>query len=360
MPSRRPALPDAPPAGDVLRDTAALWRAVWQTSGEYVAIVDRHGMILDCNRVDDGFSTHEVIGHPFTSFTTPDCTPRLAQALEEVFATGAQQSVESTVRRTDGSLNYFLLRMGPIVVAGRTAAVLICCESVLSLKESQKTLEHERHVLRQLLEIQERERQVVAYEIHDGLAQYLAGAMMHFQALEHAAGRPPPHDLREGLRLLTAAADESRRLISGLRPPTLDELGIVDSVETLVRDARIEIPAVTFTHALPAERLAPHLETTIFRIVQESLANARRHAGASRVGVTIDRIQSPPGPRIRVVVTDDGKGFDPVTVPPDRFGLEGIRQRARLLGAEASIRSQPGTGTTVAVDLPLLLANENP
>lgn len=353
MATRRPPPSNAPPDGDVLHDTAALWQAVWQTSGEYVAIVDRQGTILDCNRIDDGFSRDDVIGCPFTSFTTPDCSPRLEKALAEVFETGEQRSVESTVRRNDGSLNYFLLRMGPIVIAGRTAAAMICCESVLSLKESQQTLEHERHVLRQLLEIQERERQVVAYEIHDGLAQYLAGAMMHFQALEHATGRVPTGDLTEGLRLLAAAAEESRRLIGGLRPPTLDELGIIDSVEALVRDARIEIPTVTFTHSLPAKRLAPHLETTIFRIVQESLSNARRHAGASRATVTIDHVESVSGPRIRVVVTDDGVGFRPDAVPPDRFGLEGIRQRARLVGAEASIRSQPGAGTTVAVELPV-------
>ena len=90
----------------------------------------------------------------------------------------------------------------------------------------------DRALLQRLLEIQERERQLVSYEIHDGIAQYLAGAIMHFQAWEAALGdHPGAGELREGMRLLRAAADESRRLIGGLRPPALDELGIVEAIE---------------------------------------------------------------------------------------------------------------------------------
>ena len=124
-------------------------------------------------------------------------------------------------------------------------------------------------LLRRLLEIQERERQLVSYEIHDGIAQYLAGAIMHFEAWEAALGdHPGVEELREGMRLVRAAADESRRLIGGLRPPALDELGIVEAIESLVSDARVEVPAVTFVHDLPGPRLPPDVETTIFRLVQ--------------------------------------------------------------------------------------------
>jgi two-component system sensor histidine kinase DegS len=168
----------------------------------------------------------------------------------------------------------------------------------------------------------------------------------------------PSRELRESLRLLRAAVDESRRLISGLRPPTLDELGIVAAVESLVADARIDVPQVTFTYDLPPGRLAAQLETTIFRIVQESLSNARRHASASRVDIVV--VAKPPEPdrRMRVSVHDNGVGFDPAVVPNTRFGLEGIRQRARMLGSEAVIRSSPGQGTTIEIDLPLLMAEE--
>ena len=207
----------------------------------------------------------------------------------------------------------------------------------------------DRALLYRLLEIQERERQLISYEIHDGIAQYLAGAIMHFQAWEAALGdHPGVVELHEGMRLLRAAADESRRLIGGLRPPALDELGIVEAIESLVADARVEVPAIDFRPDLPGIRLSPGLETTIFRIVQESLSNIRKHAAARTASVAVTRSDE----IVMIRVTDDGQGFDPETVPADRFGLEGIRQRSRLFGGTCRIDSAPGQGTTVEVSLP--------
>jgi signal transduction histidine kinase len=208
----------------------------------------------------------------------------------------------------------------------------------------------DRALLQRLLEIQERERQLVSYEIHDGIAQYLAGAIMHFQAWEAALGdHPGAGELREGMKLLRAAADESRRLIGGLRPPALDELGIVEAIESLVSDARLEVPAIEFRHDLPGSRLPPALETTIFRIVQESLSNIRKHAVAGSASVAVTRA----GDVVTIRVADDGQGFDPSAVPADRFGLEGIRQRSRLFGGSCRIDSAPGRGTIVEALLPV-------
>ena len=337
---------------DVARiDTAALWQAVCRVSGDSIAVVDRSGMIRFCNRVDDGWSPEQAMGRSMLDFTMPESTEQLYRVIEEVFATGAEQSVETTVRRPDGGINYFSLRLGPVFVDGRPAAILVCCENILPLKTSEKSLQHERNLLRRLLKIQERERQLVSYEIHDGLAQYLAGAMMHLEACEHGlSGTGENRELKEGMRLLRAAADEARRLIGGLRPPVLDELGIIDAVETLAADTRAEVPRVEFTHSLPAERLPPDVETTVFRIVQESLSNVRRHAHAGAVSVRLEQHGSN---AVRIIVHDDGVGFDPATVADDRFGLEGIRQRALLLGGEPVLTSSPGQGTTVSVTLPL-------
>lgn len=337
---------------DVSRiDTAALWQAICRISGDYIAVVDRTGTIRFCNRVDDGWSPEQVIGRSMLDFTLPESTEQLYGVIEDVFATGREQTTETTVRRPDGSLNYFLLRLGPVLVDGRTAAILVCCENILPLKTSEKSLQHERNLLRRLLKIQERERQLVSYEIHDGLAQYLAGAMMQLEACEHGLGGSAKNrELGEGLRLLRAAADEARRLIGGLRPPALDELGIIDAVETLVADARTEVARVEFTHHLPAPRLPPDVETTIFRIVQESLSNVRRHAHAATASV---RLEQHGDNAVRIVVQDDGIGFDSAAVADDRFGIEGIRQRAWLLGGEPVVASSPGRGTTVTVTLPI-------
>jgi PAS domain S-box-containing protein len=346
------ARPQEPTTDDVRRiDTAALWQAVCRISGDYIAVVDRGGMIRFCNRIDSGWSPELVLGRSMLDFTMPESTDHLNQVIAEVFATGEEKVLETSVKRLDGGLNYFSLRLGPVLVEGRTAAILVCCENILPLKTSEKSLHHERNLLRRLLKIQERERQLVSYEIHDGLAQYLAGAMMHLEACEHGMGSSAENrELREGLRLLRAAADEARRLISGLRPPALDELGIIDAVETLVADARAEVAGVAFTHSLPARRLPPDVETTIFRIVQESLSNVRRHAHARFASVKLEQHGEHD---VRIVVQDNGTGFDPATIGDDRFGIEGIRQRAWLLGGEPLIASSPGHGTTVTVTLPI-------
>jgi signal transduction histidine kinase len=205
--------------------------------------------------------------------------------------------------------------------------------------------------LRALLDRQERERQLVAYEIHDGLAQYLSAAIMHLETYEVGlpGGVGSDSHINEVLRLLREATAEARHLIAGLRPPALDELGLVAAIETLVADARLEIPHVEFAAALAEERLPADWETTLFRIAQESLTNIRRHARASRA--TIGLTRQPDG-GILLQIRDDGRGFDPTAIPPQHFGLEGIKQRAAFLGGTATVTSSPGQGTVIEIRLP--------
>ncbi|MGI9178875.1 MAG: ATP-binding protein [Pirellulales bacterium] len=335
----------------ILANARPLWDAVQRVSGEFIAIVDAAGIVRWCNRVEEGYRIDQVVGHSVIQFTEPESARKLFDAVTDVIGTGAERSVETIIRGLDGEPNFYALRLGPILHEGRTAAVMVCCQNIRSLKRTEQILQHERTVLRQLLEIQERERQLVSYEIHDGLAQYLAGALMHLEAYLYTksdASESP--ELEQGTRLLRAAAEESRRLIGGLRPPALDELGIVDAIESLVADARTEIPTISFSHFLPGERLPPALETTIFRIVQESLSNARKHAAARVARVAIERV----GDTVKITVRDEGRGFDPAAVPSERFGLEGIRQRCRLFGAEPRIVSAPGKGTTIEAVLPIV------
>jgi signal transduction histidine kinase len=204
--------------------------------------------------------------------------------------------------------------------------------------------------LRRLLDIQDRERTLIAYEIHDGLSQYITGAVLHLESCR--PGELPDAvaaEVDEALRLLRQAAAEARRLMSGLRPPVLEAGGLGEALATLVASAREDIPAATLAFSLDGIQLPPWLETTIFRVVQESLTNARRHAAAGRVDVSVAPIDG----GLRVQVSDDGRGFDPDGVPSGRLGLEGIRQRVLLTGGHATITSRPGEGTLVEVVLPI-------
>lgn len=333
----------------------SLWDAICQTVSSYVVVVDREGTILFINRVEEGLERSHVLGMKVTDFLPAHDRERVVSILHDIHSTGRHLDYMAHGRKLSGEASYYRVHAGPVMAGGRIVAAMLCADDELPLRLSEASLRHERQVLRKMLEIQERERQLVAYEIHDGLAQYLAGAILHVQALEHSletAGQPADADMRscdESLRLLRAAVDESRRLISGLRPPVLDELGLVAAVESLVAEARDAIGRITFEHSLPTKRLPPQIEAIIFRIIQESLSNVRKHSRARSASISIRGVEN----HLVVRVSDDGRGFVPEDVPEDRFGLEGIRQRAGLMGGTCVLTTKPGFGTTVEVTLPI-------
>lgn len=333
----------------ILADPATLWDAVCLASCEYLVLVDRSGIIRFCNRTGAGLQPHDVLGKKVFDFAMPDSAAALRAAITAIFTSGTPQTLETRVWGPRPEPDEYAVRLGPVFHRGRVAAVLVCCEDVLPLKRSERLLREERTMLRQHLELEAQERQLVSYEIHDGLAQYLAGALMHLQSLERRAATPGHADLHEALRLLRRATDEARRLIGGLRSPTLDDHGLIGAIEALVAEVRVDVPHAVFEHPPAVPRIAPPVEAALYRIIQESLSNVRKHAAARNVRVTLE--QTPE--RIRADVWDDGAGFDPSRSTAGRFGLEGIRRRAALLGGDVRIESVPGRGTRIRVDLPI-------
>jgi signal transduction histidine kinase len=210
--------------------------------------------------------------------------------------------------------------------------------------------------LRQLLEVYERHRQLAAYEIHDGLAQPLAAAIMRVESLVSA----PTHDLEtmrtqaaSTLQLLRGSLAEARRLMSGLRPALLDDFGVLAAVEHLVKESQsgsgVEID---WSHEVAFQRLAAPLETAVFRIIQEGINNALRHSKTNRVRIRLQQAAE----RLCIEIEDWGCGFDPHSVERNRFGLHGLCERAELFGGTATIDSAPGRGTRLVVELPIVEA----
>jgi signal transduction histidine kinase len=226
----------------------------------------------------------------------------------------------------------------------------------ISRKKAEDALKVEQKNLVHLLQTQEYERKLVAYEIHDGLVQYATGATLHLEAYLNSL---PDDATSPQLELVTALLQktirEGRHLMNRLRPPILDEQGVVAAVEHLVEERRSTGLQITFEHETSFSRLAPELESAIFRIAQESLTNAAKHSGSSKVEVVLNHDSS----HVYLSIRDWGKGFDSSHVPDDRQGLRGIRKRASLLGGHVTIDSEPGTGTCVSVVLPLLVAPKN-
>jgi signal transduction histidine kinase len=246
--------------------------------------------------------------------------------------------------------------------SGRTGAVAEEIQRINAELQSQlgqreaaeEALRKEHEHLRLLLELQDQQWRLIAYDIHDGLAQMLAGAQMQlrtFEQLQKPASGRPGEMFEEGVRLLDRAIAETRRLIGGLRPPALDECGVAAAIQDLIDEARSSGgPKIDFHNRLRVSRLAPIVENAVFRIVQEALTNARRYSGSPRVRIDLGRHKDG---HLHLEVQDWGRGFSPDQVREDCFGLEGIRERAHVLGGEAVIQSAPGKGTLIRVELPV-------
>ena len=154
------------------------------------------------------------------------------------------------------------------------------------------------------------------------------------------------------MELVRQAHFEARRLISEVRPPVIDEIGLETAISHLVHEQRRRGgPKIEFHSDVQFGRLPSILENALYRIVQEALTNACKHSKSKKVTVTMTQ----EGQDVRLEVRDWGIGFDPESVEKGHFGLEGIRQRVRLLGGRLTIESTPGSGTLVQVVVPILV-----
>lgn len=207
-----------------------------------------------------------------------------------------------------------------------------------------------------LITAQEEERRRVAYEVHDGLTQVAIAAYHHAQTF--ATDHPPGSVVKAGkmdrmLQLMKMAVDEARRVIAGLRPTTLDDYGLAVAIRDL-EGLYEEDLEVDFEEDLGEGRLPGDVETALYRVAQEAISNARKHARANRVEVSLRR----DGSRVRLAVRDTGRGFDPGAAAQtsgsgERVGLASMRERVALLGGRLSVSSRPGEGTSVVAEVPL-------
>jgi signal transduction histidine kinase len=215
--------------------------------------------------------------------------------------------------------------------------------------------------LRQLVTAQEEERRRLARELHDQLGQQLTALKLGLQLLQDAS-----HGRSSGLaRQLQDIVDGLGRAVQHLawelRPSALDDLGLhtalLHYVERWSAHANIEVDFQSI--GLESHRLPSHIETTMYRIVQEALTNVLKHAKGERVSLILECSNS----RVLAVVEDDGCGFDIEAVLTSAhtersLGLLGMQERAALVGGTLHLESAPGRGTTVCVRIPLA-PNEN-
>ena len=247
-------------------------------------------------------------------------------------------------------------------------------EEVCSSREQLQNLS------RRLVDVQENERLYVARELHDEAAQGLTALMVKLTLLERDLNCSPVvgQSMTEVKQLAGQVLEGLHDLAVNLRPVSLDKLGLVPALRQYVDQfsrqygIRAQMEVMGMDHV----RLAPEVEIALYRIVQESLTNVARHAGATNVAVVLERRGPACGPdgadeemarpleeeeaaepavpsRILAIVEDNGIGFDPTLVAQrNRLGLFGMRERAQALGGKLTVESAPGSGTTLYVEVP--------
>ena len=202
-----------------------------------------------------------------------------------------------------------------------------------------------------LLRVQEDERRALAQELHDQIGQLLTGLRFQLEAAGSSQDRPS-HALSEALALTDELLRSVRALTLQLRPRMLDDLGLQPALEWQTNLFRNQTGiAIELELTLPPTRLAPELETVVFRMVQEALTNVARHSGATAAFVTVSADDT----ALQVEIADRGRGCDAAAALArrDSLGLAGIAERVKLAGGHFELFSQPGQGTRLHAEFAL-------
>jgi signal transduction histidine kinase len=217
------------------------------------------------------------------------------------------------------------------------------------------------HLLAKVISVQEEERKRIARELHDETSQSLTSLMVGLKLIEDSSSAAEAREKTAELRALAAQTlDAVHHLATQLRPSLLDDLGLVTAIQRYTEEyaANMNIKVDSHVSGLDGHRLPAEIEVAVYRIVQEALTNIAKYAEANNVSVVLRYRNS----SLVTVIEDDGKGFDVSEVMAledgKRLGLFGMHERASLIGGNLTIESQPGSGTTVFLEVPLKLSQE--
>ncbi|MBX3059532.1 MAG: GAF domain-containing sensor histidine kinase [Anaerolineae bacterium] len=287
---------------------------------------------------------------------------------DTILAVNGDSAIGWPLSVQDQVIGSLVLHIQPEVTAltGRDLSLLSTVAGLLSIaienatryEESQAREALRGELLHQVVSVQERERQRIARDLHDGAGQALTALGLGFAAVSETVKSNPTlaaQQLVELKEMSTQALVDLRDLIRDLRPSLLDDLGLVPALQNQVQTFQAHSGVnARFTVHGRARRLPPDIETIVFRIAQEALTNITKHAAAENVAVTLTFAPE----MVQLHIQDDGRGFPTDEVfaaahPRRAWGLLGIQERVALVGGSCHISSTPGQGTAVDVTIPL-------
>lgn len=305
-----------------------------------------------------GVQPHEFDGsyEAFLERVHPEDREKVKKIVGESLRLKEPFAYEHRIVLPDGGIR-FLEARGEVVVdeKGNIIQMVGTGQDITERKRAHEAL----HALaRRVVEAQEEERRRIARELHDDVCQRLTATKLHMEAVEEEYPKRKLavfKQFKRTRRQITGLINEIRRISANLRPSTLDDLGLVKALQVLCREfEQANSIRVRFaSQGIMQNGTDVQVETTIYRIAQEALANVSKHARARRVEVQLERKSD----ALALTIRDNGKGFEFKSQPQRKdwsgFGLINMKERAMLIGGAFKLDSTPRKGTTVHVEVPL-------
>ncbi|MBF8416987.1 sensor histidine kinase [Heyndrickxia coagulans] len=243
------------------------------------------------------------------------------------------------------------------LVSQTTVVLNYLTSDLQSISEAIEDAKHKQEFGLRVIEAQEEERKRISREIHDGPAQMLANMLLRSDLVEkvyHENGMEEAiAEMRTLKELVRDSLKEVRRIIYDLRPMALDDLGLIPTLKKYLStiESYKGSPVITYRHLGEERRLPTNYEIALFRLIQESVQNALKHAKATEIQVKSELRKN----SFIATVKDNGVGFDIRSIHEGAFGIVGMRERVSLLNGEISIHSKIGAGTLVIIQIPMQL-----
>jgi two-component system sensor histidine kinase UhpB len=357
-----------------LEETRDLYIDLYDFAPNGYLTVDSNGVILQINLTGAaqlGKSREKLMGLPLLAFVTTGHRGEFLEFMRRCRTHNAGREtgpmVELPMRTPDGDRDVQLLCRPRRMAGGRREyfmAMLDITERKLLEASQQAAAREQATLIERLMSAQEDERRSIARDIHDHLGQQVTGLRLKLELLaQDAAGGSFAARVREAQGIAEDLDAHLDFFTGKLRPTSLDDLGLMVALAQYVREwsANFKIAAEFHSSGLNGDRMAPEVETHIYRFCQEALNNVYKHAGATRAGVILERRSHD----VILIVEDNGHGFEAATSANQRMraaglGLLGMRERAALVGGRLEIESSPGRGTTVFLYLPWKAALQAP
>ena len=345
---------------EALQNAAAYTRNLIETSVDPLIIINKDAKVTDLNKATEHFlnlKREQIIGTDFSRyFTEPE---KAAKGFQHVFKRGFIRDYPLAIKGRFNVVRDVLFNARVYQnQAGETEGVVAAARDITRRNRIEERLRKSEERLKflsiRLLEVQEHERKSIATELHDSVASSLTAVILGLSRARPAIEACEPRYreiINSSIAMLQNVTDETRQLMNSLRPPMLDDFGLISSIRWFKEQYGSLNPELTTEMEITIEEnmIPAQLKIVLFRIIQEAFTNIAKHSRAQTANLYLKQTEN----RLNLVIADDGAGFDPDAVDSNKelnkgFGIMSMKERAQLSGGNLTIDSDRGQGTIIA------------